>query len=132
MPQVRFMSGIMVDGKDPQTLDHRMKEVPEVNTSDPQELTRLIAKPGDVFQIIGAAPGREGWHGAFVMATEMKSWGIQGFVHMIDKHNESGRAYVRLKWEEIEWIGSAPLVPSDEGQEEEKEEEQEQTGETDA
>jgi hypothetical protein len=67
---------------------------------------------GDVFQIT-EAHGRKGWIGAFVMATEIKSWGIQGFVPRIETHDEQRQAYIRLKWEEIEFIGHAPLVPAD-------------------
>jgi hypothetical protein len=48
-------------------------------------------RPGDVFQI-NETHGRAGWIGAFVLATEIKSWGIQGFVHVVEKHEESGRA----------------------------------------
>lgn len=70
------------------------------------------AKPkyevGDVFQIIDDRPG---WIGAFIMATDIKSWGIQGFVHQIDTHKKSSRAFTRLEWNQIEYIGRAVLVP---------------------
>ena len=68
-------------------------------------------KVGDVFQIT-EAHGRSGWIGAFVLATEIKSWGIQGFVANVDTHDEQKQAYIRLKWDEIEYIGHAPLVPA--------------------
>lgn len=67
---------------------------------------------GDVFQInenIGDT--RQGWIGAFVMATEIRSWGIQGFVHHIVTHAEAGQAFIRLKWDTIDYIGHAPLQP---------------------
>ena len=67
---------------------------------------------GDVFQIT-EKHGRKGWIGAFVLATEIKSWGIQGFVAHLKTHDEQTSAYIRLKWEEIEYIGRAPLVPQD-------------------
>jgi len=70
------------------------------------------AQPGDVFQI-NEKHGRDGWTGAFVMAEEIKSWGIQGYVHVVKTHQEYGRAYIRLKWEEIDFVGRAPLVPED-------------------
>ncbi len=69
--------------------------------------------PGDVFQIT-EAHGRQGWIGSFVMATEIKPWGIQGFVPIIKTHDEQNRAYIRLKWSEIEFVGHAPLMPADE------------------
>jgi hypothetical protein len=68
---------------------------------------------GDVFQI-NESHGRAGWIGAFVLATEIKSWGIQGFVHVVKEHEESARAYIRLNWEHIDYIGRAALIPSDE------------------
>ena len=69
-------------------------------------------QPGDVVQI-NEVHGRGGWIGAFVMVEEVKAWGIQGFVHHIETHDNHGRMYIRLKWEEIEFIGKAALVPVD-------------------
>lgn len=81
-------------------------------------------KVGDVFQII-ETHGRQGWIGAFVMATEIKTWGIQGFVPYIKTHDEQTRIYIRLKWDEIEYIGHAPLMPADEVPMEERRSEKE-------
>lgn len=67
--------------------------------------------PGDVYQI-NEKHGRAGWVGAFVLATEIKPWGIQGFVHMIRTHDEASQAYIRLKFEEIDYIGKAALQPA--------------------
>lgn len=67
--------------------------------------------PGDVFQITEVPPERIGWLGAFVLATEVKSWGIQGFVHHIGSHEVPGQAFIRLKWADIEYIGRAKLLP---------------------
>jgi len=71
-------------------------------------------KVGDVFQI-NEKHGRNGWIGAFVLATEIKPWGIQGFVANIDSHDEQSRIYIRLRWDEIEYVGPAILVPETEG-----------------
>lgn len=68
-------------------------------------------KPGAVFQIT-EAHGRQGWIGAFVMATEVKSCGIQGFVQIIETHEKHGCAYIRLPWDQIDYIGTALLVPA--------------------
>jgi uncharacterized membrane protein len=81
----------------------------------------MITKPksyviGDVFQI-NKKHGRKGWIGAFVMATEVKSWGIQGFVSNVETHDNQNRAYIRLKCEEIDYIGHAALVLGDEPKE---------------
>ena len=67
---------------------------------------------GDVFQI-NENHGRNGWIGAFIMATEIKPWGIQGFVSHIEMHDRQSRAYIRLKWDELDYVGHAPLVPGD-------------------
>lgn len=67
---------------------------------------------GDVFQI-NEKHGRAGWIGAFVLATEIKSFGIQGFVAHIESHEQQNQAYIRLNWDEIDFIGKAPLVPED-------------------
>jgi len=69
-----------------------------------------LVEAGDVFQITENHE-REGWIGAFVLATEIKGWGIQGFVAHIHTHDKQTHAYIRLKWEEIEIIGHAVLVP---------------------
>lgn len=68
-----------------------------------------LHEPGDVFQI-NETHGRLGWIGAFVMATEVKHWGIQGFVSHVATHDRQDRAYIRLKWEEIDFVGHAPLM----------------------
>lgn len=70
-------------------------------------------KPGDVFQI-NETEGRQGWIGSFVLATEIKSWGIQGFVSHIETHEKQTRAYIRLPWRNIDYIGHAVLIPQDE------------------
>lgn len=70
-------------------------------------------EPGAVFQINEThGPNRGGWVGAFVLATEIRSWGIQGFVHDIETNQQHTCAYIRLKWSEIDYIGHAVLVPA--------------------
>lgn len=68
-------------------------------------------RPGDVFQIT-EKHGRAGWIGAFVLATEIKSFGIQGFVAHINTHDQQSRAYIRLEWDHIYYIGRAVLIPA--------------------
>lgn len=67
---------------------------------------------GDVFQI-NEKHGRAGWIGVFIYATEIKSCGIQGFATRIETHEQQNRAYIRLKWEEIDFIGHAVLTLED-------------------
>ncbi len=69
----------------------------------------------DLYQIV-ESHGRKGWIGAIVMATEIKPWGIQGFIHAIENDDKSARIYIRLKWDEIEHVGHAHLIPTDEVQ----------------
>lgn len=69
------------------------------------------AEPGDVFQI-NESHGRHGWIGAFVMATEIKSFGIMGFVSHIETHDKQAQAFIRLPWEHIEYVGKATLIPA--------------------
>jgi len=67
----------------------------------------------DVVQIIETFH-RKGWIGAFVLVTEVFEWGVQGFVHHIDTHDQSGKAYIRLPSDTVEYIGPAVLAPKEE------------------
>ncbi len=72
----------------------------------------IIYKPGDVFQIT-EAHGRAGWIGNFVMATEIKGWGIIGFVNWPEEHEENAKTFIRLNWKDIAPIGRAVMIPAD-------------------
>ena len=50
--------------------------------------------------------GQQDWIGCLVQVSEVKGWGIQGFVHIPKR----GRAYIRLKWVEINYIGQAVMA----------------------
>lgn len=54
--------------------------------------------------------GGEGWIGCLVQVSEVKAWGIQGWV----KIPMQGEAYIRLKWNQVEFIGNAVLMPPSE------------------
>jgi len=78
-------------------------------------LPHVLYRPGDVFQI-NEKHGRAGWIGVLVMATEVKAWGIVGFVAHPATHDHQEQAYIayiRLKWDDLDYIGHAPLVPGD-------------------
>lgn len=60
----------------------------------------------DVVQII---PEHK-WGGCFVQVTEIKEWGIQGFVQI----PMEGQAFIRLNKEEFEKIGEAIFIPNEE------------------
>ena len=66
---------------------------------------------GDVVQI---SPEVENcfFGGCFMLVTEPKSWGAQGFVAMPGSRGEMpGRAFYRAKWDEMEVVGRATWVP---------------------
>lgn len=75
---------------------------------DADALKKAECRPGAVYQI-NEKFGRKGWIGAFVMVTEPKMWGIQGFVSHVKTHEEQSQAYIRLEWKYIDFIGHAPL-----------------------
>lgn len=77
-------------------------------------------KTGDVFQI-NETHGRAGWIGTFLLATEIKSWGVMGFVSHIETHEKQSRAYIRMPWEQLDYIGRAALIPADTVQTDDKE-----------
>src|SRR5258706_424879 len=62
-------------------------------------------KHGDVVQVDPAHEG--GWGGCFVLVTEPKSWGVQGFVQI----PRGGAAFIRLPNEAIHFIGRAEWAP---------------------
>lgn len=81
-----------------------------MNPETPQDPSQY--EPGDVFQINeNYDPNGAGWIGAFIVATEIKTWGIQGYVHLIINQKKGGHAHNRLKWDQIDFIGKARLLP---------------------
>jgi hypothetical protein len=69
---------------------------------------------GDVVQLNEKAVNPM-FHYCFMTITEPKSWGAQGFVQSLGSNGEpGGRAYYRAKFEEMEYVGKAVLLPSDE------------------
>jgi len=60
-------------------------------------------KIGDVVQIAPSHDPLFGGH--FMVVTEPKSWGAQGYVVMLDK--DKGLAYYRCKFEHMEYVGKA-------------------------
>ena len=63
-------------------------------------------KVGDIVQITGES---QRWCGCFVVVTELKSFGIQGYMP-VPHVNTVGTAYVRLNKEDYERVGTAVLV----------------------
>lgn len=67
------------------------------------------ACPGLVFQIDPEFDGNKAFAGCFLVATEIKTWGVQGYVQALGetRSERGGLAYIRIKWEDIEFIGTA-------------------------
>lgn len=54
------------------------------------------------------------WYPCLIIVSEVKSFGIQGYTY-IPKNNigDIARAYIRLKHEDFETVGSSVIVPQD-------------------
>lgn len=73
---------------------------------------RELVKLGSVVQI--SPETKSAFAGCFLLVTELKAWGVQGFIAMPKGMGSMpGQAYYRAKWEEIEYIGQAVWVPQD-------------------
>lgn len=58
------------------------------------------------------------WQGCFVQVDEVKTWGVQGWVNIPQTKGEpSGNAYIRLNWDQIDYIGQAVMVPAPKSEE---------------
>lgn len=53
--------------------------------------------------------GQEGWIGCLVQVSEVKSWGIQGWVQV----PMQGAAFIRIKNEEFDIVGHAVMTTQD-------------------
>ena len=62
-----------------------------------------FAKPKDVVQIMPP----NSWDGCFMVVTESKDWGVQGYVQIPES---DGLAYYRAGHDEYVIIGSAALI----------------------
>jgi hypothetical protein len=75
-------------------------------------VTPRVLQVGDVVQLapdVGHAFGA-----CFMLVTETKSWGAQGFVAMpLERGKAPGEAYMRATWEQMEFVGHASWVPAD-------------------
>jgi hypothetical protein len=69
------------------------------------EQEKSLVKENSVVQI--NENGQEGWIGCFLQVSEVKTWGIMGWVQI----PMGGSAYLRPTWNQIDYIGNAVLVP---------------------
>ena len=67
---------------------------------------------GDVVQISPEVPSF--FQGCFMLVTEPKSFGAQGFISMPQGEGKlPGNAYYRCGFEDMEYVGHATWVPGD-------------------
>lgn len=64
--------------------------------------------PGDVVQITDERPGLVG---AFLLVDEVRSWGVQGFVHHVESFEETRQIWLRLESGKFKRVGRADLAP---------------------
>lgn len=68
-------------------------------------------KENDVVQIDPNTTANPMFAGCFMVITELKSWGAQGYVQALGNNGEpGGQAYYLAKWEEMHYIGTAEFV----------------------
>ena len=52
--------------------------------------------------------------GCLMIVTEVGAWGVQGFVSVMQSMDKPApRAYFRPKWDAIEYVGTAVLMPDE-------------------
>ena len=54
---------------------------------------------------------KDDWVGCLIIVDEVKEWGVLGGIKIPFK----GTAYIRVTWNEIDYIGEAVLVEGEEG-----------------
>lgn len=65
--------------------------------------------PGDVVQL-GPNTNNKAFEFCFLVVTDLKDWGVQGYVQPIGEKNGQpavGQAYYRARWDEFEFVGRA-------------------------
>jgi hypothetical protein len=69
-------------------------------------------KKGDIVQI---GPIKDSFFtGCLMMVTTPYSWGAQGFVAVPGERGTiPNRAYTRVEWKDMEYVGPAAFVPAD-------------------
>lgn len=83
---------------------------------DADEGQQFVSR-GDVLQIAPDCPTNPGFGACFLTVTEVRSWGVIGYVQALGtREGPGGQAFIRLKWDEVELTGGvAPFVRADEG-----------------
>jgi hypothetical protein len=70
-------------------------------------MEKMELSKGDVVQLAPTV-GNTAFAGCFMIVSEPKSFGAQGYVQALGTREEpGGQAYYRAKWEEMELVGKA-------------------------
>ena len=77
-------------------------------------MNEIPHKIGNIYQIDPSKSER--WKGQFIVATEIKLWGVQGYLLLDHPDNGQlvrcdGLAFIRMKYEEIVCVGFAEWTP---------------------
>lgn len=77
-----------------------------------EEMKQTELKVGDIVQLNPETVGNKAFAACFMVVTEPKSWGAQGYVQALgeSRDNPGGQAYYRAQWEEMELVGKAEWV----------------------
>lgn len=68
-------------------------------------------KANDVVQLNPETVGNPMFAGCFMVITEPKLWGAQGYVQALGENGQAGaQAHYRAKWEEMQYIGGAEWI----------------------
>jgi hypothetical protein len=74
---------------------------------------------GDVVQLHPEETGNRAFGGCFLTVTEVREWGVQGYVQALGESREErgGQAYYRARWGEFEPTGGRAvwMVGDEEG-----------------
>jgi hypothetical protein len=70
-----------------------------------------LKENSSVVQLNPETVGNPAFAGAMMVVTDLKSWGVQGYVQSLGTRDApGGQAYYRAKWEEVEYVGEAVWV----------------------
>lgn len=78
--------------------------------------------PITVHDIVQITDATHPWFPCLLVVSEVKSWGVQAFA-CVPKSNDGsappGQAYNRLRWDQVEHVGTAVIIPGPEPPEDE-------------
>lgn len=80
-------------------------------------MEKMALKEGNIVQIYDTHPK---FPGLFVIVTEPKSWGLQGYLlssRDFEAVKFKGRAFVRMRFEEVEYCGKVFWIENDKEEE---------------